>query len=93
MQQVDIDTINQQIQSDSAFLEVLRGETQKVIVGQEMMMERLLLGLLTGGHVLLEGLPGLAKTLAIKALSKAVDARFSRISLHPTFSLLTLSGP
>jgi len=83
MQQVDIDTINQQIQSDSAFLEVLRGETQKVIVGQEMMMERLLLGLLTGGHVLLEGLPGLAKTLAIKALSKAVDARFSRIQFTP----------
>ena len=80
MQNIDIEAINAQIRIDSAFLEDLKRETQKVIVGQEQMIDRLLLGLLTNGHVLLEGLPGLAKTMAIKSLSKAINSKFSRFS-------------
>lgn len=80
---IDIEALNQQIYLDSAFVERLNAETAKVIVGQHHMVERLLLGLLTRGHVLLEGLPGLAKTLAIKTLSKTIDARFSRIQFTP----------
>ena len=83
MQNIDIEAINTQIRIDSAFLEDLKRETQKVIVGQEQMIDRLLLGLLTNGHVLLEGLPGLAKTMAIKALSKAINSKFSRIQFTP----------
>lgn len=80
---VDIEALNQQIYIESAFVESLLTETSKVIVGQDRMMERLLLGLLTKGHVLLEGLPGLAKTLAIKTLAAAIDAQFSRIQFTP----------
>ena len=80
---IDIEALNQQIHIESAFIEQLNAEASKVIVGQEQMMERLLLGLLASGHVLLEGLPGLAKTLAIKTLSKAIDAGFSRIQFTP----------
>ena len=80
---IDIEALNQQIMVDSAFLEDLKAATSKVIVGQEYMLERLLLGLLAKGHVLLEGLPGLAKTLSIKTLSSAIDAKFSRIQFTP----------
>ncbi|MEM9884741.1 MAG: AAA family ATPase [Bacteroidota bacterium] len=83
MQSVDIEALNQQIHADSAFVERLQDETSKVIVGQHHMIERLLLGLLAKGHVLLEGLPGLAKTLAIKTLSKCVRAEFNRIQFTP----------
>ncbi|MCI5083895.1 MAG: MoxR family ATPase [Saprospiraceae bacterium] len=83
MQSVDIEALNQQIYADSAFVDALNTETSKVIVGQHHMIERLMLGLLTKGHVLLEGLPGLAKTLAIKTLSKTIDAQFSRIQFTP----------
>ena len=80
---LDIEALNKQIYIESAFVETLLTETRKVIVGQEYMMERLLLGLLTKGHVLLEGLPGLAKTLAIKTLASAIQAKFSRIQFTP----------
>ena len=80
---VDIEALNQQIQIDSAFLDLINEATSKVIVGQDYMVQRLLLGLLANGHVLLEGLPGLAKTLSIKTLSNAVDAKFSRIQFTP----------
>ncbi len=80
---VDIQALNEKIYIESAFVETLNEETAKVIVGQNHMIERLMLGLLAGGHVLLEGLPGLAKTLAIKTLSTAVDAKFSRIQFTP----------
>ncbi len=80
---VDIEALNQQIYIESAFVEKLNAETSKVIVGQDHMIERLLLGLLTKGHILLEGLPGLAKTLAIKTLASAIDADFSRIQFTP----------
>ncbi len=80
---VDIQALNEEIYIESAFVERLNAETSKVIVGQKLMVERLMLGLLAGGHVLLEGLPGLAKTLAIKTLSKAIDGKFSRIQFTP----------
>lgn len=80
---VDIEALNQQIYQESAFLETLDQEASRVIVGQKYMLQRLLLGLLADGHVLLEGLPGLAKTLAIKTLSSAVDGSFSRIQFTP----------
>lgn len=80
---VDIEALNQQIYIESAFVEKLNAETAKVIVGQHHMIERLLLGLLTKGHILLEGLPGLAKTLAINTLASAIDAKFSRIQFTP----------
>ena len=80
---VDIESLSQQVYQDSAFVETLNTESSKVIVGQNYMLERLLIGLLANGHVLLEGLPGLAKTLAIKTLSSAVDAKFSRIQFTP----------
>jgi len=80
---LDIEALNKQIYIESAFVDTLLTETRKVIVGQDHMMERLLLGLLTKGHVLLEGLPGLAKTLAIKTLASAIQAKFSRIQFTP----------
>ena len=80
---MDIQALNQQIQIDSAFIEDLKKETAKVIVGQPLMIDRLLTGLLAKGHILLEGLPGLAKTLAIKTLSTAVNADFNRIQFTP----------
>ena len=83
MQGIDIQALNQQIQIDSAFIEDLKKETAKVIVGQPMMIDRLLTGLLAKGHILLEGLPGLAKTLAIKTLAQAVNADFNRIQFTP----------
>ncbi len=83
MQSLDIEAINQQVYHDSAFVEQLNSETAKVIVGQKNMIERLMIGLLTKGHILLEGLPGLAKTLAIKSLSTAVNAKFHRIQFTP----------
>ncbi len=82
-QSIDIAALNQQIYADSAFVEKLDLETSRTIVGQKHMLQRLLLGLLTKGHVLLEGLPGLAKTLAIKTLAQATDAHFSRIQFTP----------
>jgi len=82
-QSVDIQALNAQIQADSEFVNRLYEETSQTIVGQKHMMERLLIGLLTKGHVLLEGLPGLAKTLAIKTLSSATNAKFSRIQFTP----------
>jgi MoxR-like ATPase len=79
----EIDALNQEIYIESRFLDALQAETAKVIVGQQHMIDRLLIGLLTRGHILLEGLPGLAKTLAIKTLSSAVNAQFSRIQFTP----------
>jgi MoxR-like ATPase len=80
---VDIEALNQQIYIDSAFVEKIKESAAQVIVGQDMMMNRLLLGLLSNGHVLLEGLPGLAKTLAIKTLAATIHASFSRIQFTP----------
>jgi len=80
---VDIRAINEKIEKESAFVDLLIMEMNKVIVGQKHMIERLLIGLLGNGHILLEGVPGLAKTLAINTLAKAIDAKFSRIQFTP----------
>ena len=79
----NMDKLNEFIKTERAFLEKLKSATATVIVGQAQMLDRLLIGLLTKGHILLEGMPGLAKTLAIKTLADAVDAHFSRIQFTP----------
>lgn len=79
----DIRLLNEKITSASGFVTRINDELSKVIVGQQTMIERLLIGLLSNGHVLLEGVPGLAKTLAIKSLAQAVHADFSRIQFTP----------
>jgi len=80
---VDIRELNERIHQQSAFIDLLNMELNKAVVGQKHMTERLLIGLLAQGHVLLEGVPGLAKTLAIKSLASAIHARFSRIQFTP----------
>ena len=79
----DIKAINEKVEKESAFVDLLTMEMNKVIVGQKHMVERLLIGLLGRGHILLEGVPGLAKTLAINTLSQAVKGSFSRIQFTP----------
>ncbi|MFZ9074982.1 MAG: AAA family ATPase [Flavobacteriaceae bacterium] len=83
IQTADIKAINDKIEKESAFVDLLTMEMNKVIVGQKHMIERLLIGLLGKGHILLEGVPGLAKTLAINTLSQAVKGSFSRIQFTP----------
>ena len=80
---VDIRELNERIHRDSAFIDLLTMELNKTVVGQKHMVERLLIGLLANGHVLLEGVPGLAKTLAIKSLASAIHAKFARIQFTP----------
>jgi MoxR-like ATPase len=80
---IDVRAINEKIERESAFIDILTLEMNKVIIGQKDMIERLLIGLLGNGHILLEGVPGLAKTLAINTLSKAVQASFSRVQFTP----------
>lgn len=80
---LDIGALNEKIEKESAFVDILSLEINKVIIGQKHMVERLLIGLLGQGHILLEGVPGLAKTLAINSLSKAVHGSFSRIQFTP----------
>jgi MoxR-like ATPase len=80
---VDIRALNDRIHQQSAFIDLLMMELNKALIGQKHMSERLLIGLLTQGHILLEGVPGLAKTLAIKSLAAAVNAKFSRIQFTP----------
>src|SRR5476649_899454 len=88
----DIRAINEMIQRESAFIDLLKMEMDKVIVGQKYMVERLLIGLLADGHILLEGVPGLAKTLAINTLSKCIQAGFSRIQFTPDLLPADLLG-
>jgi MoxR-like ATPase len=80
------------IQAESAFIEDLQNEIGKVIVGQRRMVDRILIGLLTGGHILLEGVPGLAKTLAVKTVADAIKAHFSRIQFTPDLLPADLVG-
>ena len=80
---LDIGALNEKIEKESAFIDILTMEMNKVIVGQKHMVERLLIGLLGEGHILLEGVPGLAKTLAINTLAKAVHGDFSRVQFTP----------
>ena len=79
----DVRAINEMVQRESAFVDPILHEVRKVIVGQDEMIERILIGLLTGGHVLLEGVPGLAKTLTVKTVCDTISARFQRIQFTP----------
>src|ERR1700743_3299911 len=88
----DIRAVNEMIQRESAFVDLLKMEMDKVIVGQKYMIERLMIGLLADGHILLEGVPGLAKTLAINTFSKAIQADFSRIQFTPDLLPADLVG-
>jgi MoxR-like ATPase len=89
---VDIRALNEKIQRESSFVDLLTMEMDKVIVGQKYMVERLLVGLLANGHILLEGVPGLAKTLAITTLATTVKADFSRIQFTPDLLPADLIG-
>ena len=92
MMQTDIRELNERIRLESSFIDVLSLEMNKVIVGQKHMTESLMIGLLSNGHILLEGVPGLAKTLAITTLSKAVDGKFARIQFTPDLLPADLLG-
>jgi MoxR-like ATPase len=89
---LDIVALNEKIKNESAFIDLLMSEIGKVIVGQKVMVERLVIGLLGNGHVLLEGVPGLAKTLAIKTLAQAMKAKFQRIQFTPDLLPADLIG-
>ncbi|CAG5084892.1 AAA family ATPase [Parvicella tangerina] len=88
----DIRAINELIQTESAFIDLIKMEMNKVIIGQPQMVERLLIALLSNGHILLEGVPGLAKTLAINTLAKTIEASFSRIQFTPDLLPADLLG-
>lgn len=83
MESVNIKELNDRIQKESAFVDIISMEMNKVIVGQKHLVESLLIGMLADGHILLEGMPGLAKTLAINTLANIVDAKFNRIQFTP----------
>jgi MoxR-like ATPase len=89
---VDISEVTERIRAESAFVLTLMGEVEKVIVGQKYMVERLLVGLLTQGHCLLEGVPGLAKTLTVTTLAKVIQADFNRIQFTPDLLPADLTG-
>ena len=91
-QDVNIKELNDRIKQESEFVDLITLEIQKVIVGQKSMVDRLLIGLLSDGHILLEGVPGLAKTLAISTLSQTIDASFSRIQFTPDLLPADLLG-
>ena len=89
---LDIEVIQQKIRQESAFVERLLGEVGRVIVGQRTMVERLLVGLLADGHVLMEGVPGLAKTLTVRTLARAIDTTFRRIQFTPDLLPADITG-
>lgn len=91
-QSVDIRELNERIKSESSFVDMVTIEMNKVIVGQKQLIEGLLIGLLSDGHILLEGVPGLAKTLAINTLATIIDAKFSRIQFTPDLLPADLLG-
>lgn len=88
----DVRALNEMVAKESAFIDNLMAEVGKVIVGQTYMIERILIGLLTGGHVLLEGVPGLAKTLTVRTLCDAISARFARVQFTPDLLPADLIG-
>ncbi|MBI9037478.1 MAG: AAA family ATPase [Bacteroidales bacterium] len=90
--QTNIKELNERIEKESAFVDILNMEMHKVIIGQKHMIERLLIGMLSNGHILLEGVPGLAKTLAITSLAKSIEAKFSRIQFTPDLLPADLIG-
>ncbi len=92
MIETNIRELNERIHQESSFIDLITLEMNKVIIGQKHMMERLLIGLLADGHILLEGVPGLAKTLAIKSLANVIDAKFNRIQFTPDLLPADLLG-
>ena len=92
MESVNIKELNEKIQKESAFVDLLSIEMGKVIVGQKQLVENLMIALLANGHILLEGMPGLVKTLAISTLSKAVNAKFNRIQFTPDLLPADVTG-
>ncbi|MCF8381641.1 MAG: AAA family ATPase [Bacteroidales bacterium] len=91
-EQVNIKELNERIKQESEFIDLINIEINKVIVGQKHLLESLLIGLLSDGHILLEGVPGLAKTLSIKTLADTIDAKFSRIQFTPDLLPADLIG-
>ncbi|MEI6311315.1 MAG: AAA family ATPase [Bacteroidota bacterium] len=89
---MDIKELSEKVQQESAFIDMLQMELSKAIVGQKMMVERLLVALLSNGHILLEGVPGLAKTLALKSLASTIDAKYSRIQFTPDLLPADITG-
>ena len=89
---IDIEAVHRKIEQESGFVETLTAEVGKVIVGQDYMVQRLLIGLLSNGHVLLEGVPGLAKTLTVRTLSGAIQTRFQRVQFTPDLLPADLLG-
>ncbi|MBQ9971648.1 MAG: MoxR family ATPase [Elusimicrobiaceae bacterium] len=89
---MDITTLNKQVQQESLFLQDLKREVSKVIVGQEGLVEKMLVALLADGHILIEGVPGLAKTLAVKTLAQAIHAQFQRIQFTPDLLPADITG-
>lgn len=89
---MDITTINRQVQEESLFLQDLKREVAKVIVGQEDLVEKMFVALLADGHILIEGVPGLAKTLAVKTLAQAIHAQFQRIQFTPDLLPADITG-
>jgi len=92
MIETDIKELNERIRLESSFVDLITMEMHKVIIGQKQMIERMLIGLLSNGHILLEGVPGLAKTLAIKSLANVIDLKFSRIQFTPDLLPADLTG-
>jgi MoxR-like ATPase len=92
MNMAGIELINQKVREQSAFIPTLKNEIAKVIVGQEYLIDRLIIGMLSNGHVLLEGVPGLAKTLTINTLAQALDTSFQRIQFTPDLLPADLIG-
>ncbi len=90
--EIDVKALNDRIQKESAFVDIIRMEMNKVIIGQKHLIDSLLIGLLSDGHILLEGVPGLAKTLAINTLSQTINSKFSRIQFTPDLLPADLLG-
>ena len=88
----DIIKLNNKIEKESSFIKIIINEMKKIIIGQDEMIESLLIGLISNGHILLEGVPGLAKTLSITTLAKVVDAKFNRIQFTPDLLPADLIG-
>ncbi|MDD9975747.1 MAG: AAA family ATPase, partial [Candidatus Poribacteria bacterium] len=92
MQNYDLEAMNARIEADSRFIQQILTEVGKVIVGQKVLLEGLVIGLLCNGHILLEGVPGLAKTTAVSALAQTIDASFNRLQFTPDLLPADLVG-
>ncbi|MDZ4241597.1 MAG: AAA family ATPase, partial [Candidatus Omnitrophota bacterium] len=92
MTEINIEAINEKVKRESRFCEAIQLETEKVIIGQKYLLERLLVGLLANGHILIEGVPGLAKTTAVKTLSSTIQTKFHRLQFTPDLLPADLTG-